>query len=58
MELIKGPEKKTPLISSEYEQLLTHCMEKMNSFIEECMDEDAFDDLKSDFVDEILNLTK
>jgi hypothetical protein len=33
-------------------------MEKMNSFIEECMDEDAFDDLKSDFVDEILNLTK
>jgi len=56
MTLFKAPTKTLPTIEAEYETLLSRCIERMSEFIEECHDEEAFNDLKSDFIDETLNM--
>lgn len=45
MTLFKAPTKTLPIIEAEYETLLSRCIERMSEFIEECHDEEAFNDL-------------
>lgn len=58
MALIKGPSPKLPKIEGQFGLLLSQCMQKMSWFIEETLDEEAFDDLKPEFVHEIVALVK